>query len=184
MTRGSMAAMVVIVVLILFRVGLRTGLQLEGRALHLDVLLISDASIVFTALLFTVRSLEMWLRAKKVMEQAKPCPEAPCLLPRAHEQDPRQRGRQTADIRDHFPSRRRQDHADGTPAFAGRGDPCGGPGQGAGRGAAAKSDWMKIEQERGISVTSAVMTFEYQDAVFNLLDTPGHEDFPKTLIAP
>ena len=41
----------------------------------------------------------------------------------------------------------------------------------------AKSDWMKIEQERGISVTSAVMTFEYQKAVFNLLDTPGHEDF-------
>src|SRR3569833_663347 len=41
----------------------------------------------------------------------------------------------------------------------------------------AKSDWMKIEQERGISVTSAVMTFEYGDAVFNLLDTPGHEDF-------
>src|SRR3569623_83906 len=36
---------------------------------------------------------------------------------------------------------------------------------------------MKIEQERGISVTSAVMTFEYGDAVFNLLDTPGHEDF-------
>src|ERR1700678_1534392 len=41
----------------------------------------------------------------------------------------------------------------------------------------AKSDWMKIEQERGISVTSAVMTFEYENAVFNLLDTPGHEDF-------
>src|SRR5476651_1840063 len=41
----------------------------------------------------------------------------------------------------------------------------------------AKSDWMKIEQERGISVTSAVMTFEYEKAVFNLLDTPGHEDF-------
>jgi peptide chain release factor 3 len=41
----------------------------------------------------------------------------------------------------------------------------------------AKSDWMRIEQERGISVTSAVMTFEYKDAVFNLLDTPGHEDF-------
>jgi len=41
----------------------------------------------------------------------------------------------------------------------------------------ARSDWMKIEQERGISVTSAVMTFEYQDAIFNLLDTPGHEDF-------
>jgi peptide chain release factor 3 len=41
----------------------------------------------------------------------------------------------------------------------------------------AKSDWMRIEQERGISVTSAVMTFEYGGAVFNLLDTPGHEDF-------
>ncbi|MDE2474586.1 MAG: peptide chain release factor 3, partial [Alphaproteobacteria bacterium] len=41
----------------------------------------------------------------------------------------------------------------------------------------ARSDWMKIEQERGISVTTAVMTFEYDGAVFNLLDTPGHEDF-------
>ena len=41
----------------------------------------------------------------------------------------------------------------------------------------ARSDWMKIEQERGISVTTAVMTFEFEDAVFNLLDTPGHEDF-------
>src|SRR5256885_5727137 len=41
----------------------------------------------------------------------------------------------------------------------------------------ARSDWMKIEQERGISVTTAVMTFEFEGAVFNLLDTPGHEDF-------
>ena len=41
----------------------------------------------------------------------------------------------------------------------------------------ARSDWMKVEQERGISVTSAVMTFEYGDNTFNLLDTPGHEDF-------
>ena len=41
----------------------------------------------------------------------------------------------------------------------------------------ARSDWMKIEQDRGISVTSSVMTFEYRDLVFNLLDTPGHEDF-------
>ena len=41
----------------------------------------------------------------------------------------------------------------------------------------ARSDWMKIEQERGISVTSAVMTFEFEDVVLNLLDTPGHEDF-------
>jgi peptide chain release factor 3 len=41
----------------------------------------------------------------------------------------------------------------------------------------ARSDWMKIEQQRGISVTTAVMTFEYKDVTFNLLDTPGHEDF-------
>jgi len=41
----------------------------------------------------------------------------------------------------------------------------------------ARSDWMKIEQDRGISVTSSVMTFEYRDLTFNLLDTPGHEDF-------
>ncbi len=41
----------------------------------------------------------------------------------------------------------------------------------------ARSDWMKIEQQRGISVTSSVMTFEHQGLVFNLLDTPGHEDF-------
>ncbi len=41
----------------------------------------------------------------------------------------------------------------------------------------ATSDWMKLEQERGISVTSSVMQFPYRDAVINLLDTPGHEDF-------
>ncbi|GGE10140.1 peptide chain release factor 3 [Polymorphobacter glacialis] len=41
----------------------------------------------------------------------------------------------------------------------------------------ARSDWMKIEQARGISVTSSVMTFERGGTVFNLLDTPGHEDF-------
>ncbi|MFA7586657.1 MAG: peptide chain release factor 3 [Novosphingobium sp.] len=47
------------------------------------------------------------------------------------------------------------------------------------RGAArrARSDWMKIEQQRGISVTSSVMTFERDGITFNLLDTPGHEDF-------
>ena len=42
---------------------------------------------------------------------------------------------------------------------------------------AAHSDWMKVEQERGISVASSVMTFDYKDCTFNLLDTPGHEDF-------
>lgn len=41
----------------------------------------------------------------------------------------------------------------------------------------ATSDWMKMEQERGISVASSVMQFPYQDVMMNLLDTPGHEDF-------
>jgi peptide chain release factor 3 len=40
-----------------------------------------------------------------------------------------------------------------------------------------RSDWMTIERERGISVVTSVMTFEYDGLVFNLLDTPGHEDF-------
>jgi peptide chain release factor 3 len=40
-----------------------------------------------------------------------------------------------------------------------------------------RSDWMSIEKERGISVVTSVMTFDYDDRVFNLLDTPGHEDF-------
>lgn len=41
----------------------------------------------------------------------------------------------------------------------------------------ATSDWMQMEQERGISVTSSVMQFPYNGKVINLLDTPGHEDF-------
>ena len=41
----------------------------------------------------------------------------------------------------------------------------------------ATSDWMSMEQQRGISVTSSVMQFPYQERTVNLLDTPGHEDF-------
>ncbi len=41
----------------------------------------------------------------------------------------------------------------------------------------ATSDWMRLEQQRGISVTSSVMQFPYAGRVVNLLDTPGHEDF-------
>ena len=40
-----------------------------------------------------------------------------------------------------------------------------------------RSDWMAIERERGISISSSVMTFEHAGITFNLLDTPGHEDF-------
>ena len=41
----------------------------------------------------------------------------------------------------------------------------------------ATSDWMEVEKQRGISVTSSVMQFHYDNHVINLLDTPGHEDF-------
>ena len=41
----------------------------------------------------------------------------------------------------------------------------------------ATSDWMEMEKERGISITSSVMQFDYDNHVINLLDTPGHEDF-------
>jgi len=41
----------------------------------------------------------------------------------------------------------------------------------------ATSDWMALEQQRGISVTSSVMQFPFRDRIVNLLDTPGHEDF-------
>lgn len=52
---------------------------------------------------------------------------------------------------------------------------------------AATSDWMEMEKEKGISITSAALQFEYSGHVLNLLDTPGHEDFSedtyRTLIA-
>jgi len=51
----------------------------------------------------------------------------------------------------------------------------------------ATSDWMKMEQERGVSITSSVMQFEYKNLMINLLDTPGHADFGedtyRTLVA-
>src|SRR3569833_1450647 len=51
----------------------------------------------------------------------------------------------------------------------------------------ATSDWMEIEKQRGISVTSSVMQFEYDGKKFNILDTPGHQDFSedtyRTLLA-
>ena len=52
---------------------------------------------------------------------------------------------------------------------------------------AAMSDWMTLEQERGVSVTSSVMQFDYKGLRVNLLDTPGHKDFGedtyRTLVA-
>lgn len=45
------------------------------------------------------------------------------------------------------------------------------------KGRSAKSDWMEIEKQRGISVTSSVMQFEYADKIVSIMDTPGHNDF-------
>jgi hypothetical protein len=70
MTTGGQAAILVLVMLVLVRMALRTGVAMGGEAWHLDALLISDASIVFTAALFTVRSLEMFIRARRVMKEA------------------------------------------------------------------------------------------------------------------
>jgi len=71
MVKGGQAAVLVMAVLILFRMGLRTGLGMEAQAWHLDMLLISDASIVFSAFLFSLRAVEMYLRAHRVMGQRK-----------------------------------------------------------------------------------------------------------------
>jgi hypothetical protein len=66
-TKGNIVALIVMAVLVLFRLGLRPVMVAQSGNTHLDVLLISDASIVFTAALVVVRSLEMYLRAMKLM---------------------------------------------------------------------------------------------------------------------
>ena len=69
MTRGSQAALIVMILLLALRVGLRAGLSLEAAAWHLDAVLITDGFIVFTAFLFGVRGLEMYLRARRVQAE-------------------------------------------------------------------------------------------------------------------
>ena len=49
---------------------------------------------------------------------------------------------------------------------------------------AAVSDWMEIEKQRGISVTSSVLQFQYDGFCINILDTPGHRTFPRTPTVP
>ena len=72
MQRGSMAGMMVFLVLVLLRTGLRAGLGAEAAAWHIDMLLVADLSIVFSALLFAVRGLEIFLRARRIMAEAVP----------------------------------------------------------------------------------------------------------------
>jgi hypothetical protein len=73
MTRGSQAALIVMVLLLAVRIYLRVpqGMQAEATALHLNVALITDGFIVFSAFLFGVRGLEMYLRARKVLQQSQ-----------------------------------------------------------------------------------------------------------------
>src|ERR1700727_456196 len=70
MTRGSQAALIMMGLLIVVRVGLRAGIRMESGALHLDATMITDLSIVFAATLFGLRGLEMFLRARQVLAQA------------------------------------------------------------------------------------------------------------------
>ena len=72
MTRGSQAALIVMVLLLALRVGLRAGLNLEAAAWHLDAVLLTDGFIVFTAFLFGIRGLEMYLRARRVLAEGAP----------------------------------------------------------------------------------------------------------------
>lgn len=69
MATGGQAAMIIIIVLIAVRMGVRTGLNLEASAWHLNVAVITDASIVFAGFLFAARGLEMYLRAQRVMRE-------------------------------------------------------------------------------------------------------------------
>jgi hypothetical protein len=70
MSRGSTAAVIVLALLVVLRLGMRAGVGLEAAALHLDVRLLTDASIVFSALLFSVRGLEIYLRAQRMMKES------------------------------------------------------------------------------------------------------------------
>ena len=69
MSSGSMAGAIVLVLLVVLRLGLRAGIGLEAAALHVNAALLTDVSIVFTALLFSVRGLEIFLRARRLMPQ-------------------------------------------------------------------------------------------------------------------
>jgi hypothetical protein len=69
MSSGSQAGMIVLVLLLVFRLGMRAGIGLEAEALHLNAALLTDIFIVFTALLFAVRGLEIYLRARRLVQE-------------------------------------------------------------------------------------------------------------------
>ena len=67
MSTSSQAGMLVLIALVLFRYGIRAGVGLERATMHLDVALVTDISITFSALLFSARGLEIYLRAQKLL---------------------------------------------------------------------------------------------------------------------
>jgi hypothetical protein len=69
MQTGSLAGMIVFLLLVLLKFGLRFGLNLGAPSLHLSAVLITDISICFSALLFAVRGLEIFLRAQRIMAE-------------------------------------------------------------------------------------------------------------------
>jgi hypothetical protein len=66
MSSGSQAGMIVFVLLLVFRLGMRAGIGLEAQTLHVNAALLTDIFIVFSALLFSVRGLEIFLRAQRI----------------------------------------------------------------------------------------------------------------------
>jgi Protein of unknown function (DUF1453) len=67
MQTGSLAGMIVFLALVLLKLGLRFGLNAGAPSLHLNAVLIADISICFSAMLFAVRGLEIYLRAQRIM---------------------------------------------------------------------------------------------------------------------
>jgi hypothetical protein len=67
MQTGSLAGMIVFLALVVLKLGLRFGLKAGAPSLHLDAVLITDISICFSAMLFAVRGLEIFLRAQRIM---------------------------------------------------------------------------------------------------------------------
>ena len=65
---SSQAGMLVLIVLVLFRYGVRAGIGVEQQAMHLDIAMVTDISIIFSALLFSARALEIFLRARELMK--------------------------------------------------------------------------------------------------------------------
>ena len=69
MSRGSQAGVIVLVLLLVLRLGIRAGVGLEAAALHVPAALLTDVFIVFAALLFSTQGLEIFLRARRVMKE-------------------------------------------------------------------------------------------------------------------